>query len=208
MTTAAALIRYALVIAASAAAASLWAQTRQEDGLLLDARSWQEEVSAANPVPWPGDGWWRLVPQDKSIEVRQVRPGDRSVVPAEALYLRLPGGTLQQGPRRTYPYVQVLAQPNLGADYELALGTTRFSVRVDEAVKGMEYAIGYGGQTYTYVLGPAGAERTAVRAIADLDGDANPDFLVDVDHATYLLLSTRAYPGVNRPTAELWGPGC
>lgn len=207
-TTAAALFRFALVAAATAAAASIWAQTRQEDGFMLDAQAWQEEVTAAGPVPWPADGWWRLVPQDKAVEVRQVRPGDGAVVPADALYLRLPGATLKQGTRRGYPYLQVLQRPSLGADYELSLGATRFSLRVEEGVKGMEYAIGYGGQTYTYVLGPAGAESTGVRAIADLDGDSHPDFVIDVDAATYLLLSSRAQPGANRPVAELWGPGC
>ena len=68
----------------------------------------------------------------------------------------------------------------------------------------MEYAIGYGGQSYSYVLGPFDASATAVRLVADLDGDALPDFVVDVDAATYLLLSTRALPGPNLPTAELW----
>ena len=48
---------------------------------------------------------------------------------------------------------------------------------------------------------------TGVRAVADLDGDQQPDFLVEVDDATFLLLSTHARPGPNVPTAEMGG-GC
>ena len=68
--------------------------------------------------------------------------------------------------------------------------------------------IAYGGQTYTYTLAPFDATQTAVQAVADLDGDALPDFLIRVgDEATYLLLSSRARPGVNPPTLELWARG-
>jgi hypothetical protein len=205
--TARALVRFALVVAASAAAATLWAQNRPVEGYMLDARAWREEVSVPQPVPWPADGWWRLAPQDRAIEVRAVKPGDGGIVPADAFYLRLPGAALKPGARRAYPYMQVLHRPSLGADYELALGATRFSLRVENVVKGMQYTIGYGGQSYTYVLGPFDAQDTGVRAVADLDGDAQPDFLVDVHQATYLLLSSQARPGMNLPTAELWSSG-
>jgi len=40
--------------------------------------------------------------------------------------------------------------------------------------------------------------------VADLDGDSRPDFVIDVDGlASYLLLSTKAQPGLNLPTAEM-----
>jgi len=199
-----ALVRFALVVAASAAAAALWAQNRPAEGYMFDATTWRQETGTARPVPLPAQGWWRLAPQERAIEVRTVRPGDGSIVPADALYLHLPGAALKAGARRVYPYMQVLHEPTLGADYELALGSTRFSLRVENVAKGMEYTIGYGGHTYSYVLGPFDGARTGVRAIADLDGDAAPDFLIDVDHARYLLLSTQARPGYNLPSAELW----
>lgn len=206
--TARALRDFALVVAACAAAASVWAQTRPEQGLLLDAQTWQDEVVAANTGPWPGDGWYRLEPRDGAIDVRSVQTSEGGTVAADALYFRLPGVALKQGARATYRYPAVLEQPRLGQDYELTLRGTRFSLRVENGVKGMQYAIGYGGQAYTYVLGPFDATRTGVRAVADLDGDAQPDFLVDVDEATYLLLSTQARPGANLPTAELVAAGC
>lgn len=202
-----AFVRFALVAAACAAAATLWAQGGPVEAYMYDAASWRQETGTARAVPIPGDGWWRLAPQERAIEVRQVRPGDGGIVPADALYLRLPGAKLKSGARRLYPHMQVLHQPTLGADYELALGTTRFSLRVENVAKGMEYTIGYGGETYSYVLGPFDAAQTGVRSIADLDGDAAPDFLIAVDHARYLLLSTQARPGYNLPSAELWAAG-
>lgn len=205
--TARAVFRFALVAAACAAAATLWAQTRPAEGYMVDAHSWRQETGTARPVPIPTDGWWRLAPQDRVIEVRSVKPGDGGIVPADAIYLRLPGATLKQGARRVYPYMQVLHEPSLGADYELALGKAHFTLRVENVVKGMQYTIGYGGHEYTYVLGPFDAARTHVRSVADLDGDTQPDFLIDVDDARYLLLSTQARPGPNLPTAELWASG-
>ena len=198
-----------LVAAASLAAASIWASGVPEEAYLLDAEMWQEEVAAASNHHWPVDGWFRLVPQGRGIEVSAARPGQTAGAPAaDALYFRLPGTQLKAGLRNAYP-ATVLQQPRLGQDYELTFGPTRFSVRVESGVKGMQYAIGYGQQTYTYVLGPFDATKTSVKAVADLDGDALPDFLIDVgDEATYLLLSTKARPGANLPTAELWAKGC
>ena len=198
-----ALARFALVTAAAVAAASLWAQNRPEQGLLLDAQTWQEEVMTASTGAWPADGWYRLVPQEKGIEVRAVKPADRNVVPADALFFRMKGTRLQTGLRASYRHLEVLQTPRLGRDHELTLRGNRFSLRVEEVPAGVQYAVGYGGQTYTYVMGPQGAT-TSVRAVADIDGDSRPDFLVDVDEtATFLLLSTQAKPGPNLPTAEL-----
>ena len=143
------------------------------------------------------------MPRERTVDVRQVTPADRSLVPADALFLRLPGAALKQGTRPAYRYASGLPHPRLGQDYALTFGATQFNLRVDNGAKGMEYAIGYGGQTYSYVLGPFDAGDTSIRLIADLDGDALPDFVVDVDGASYLLLSTRAQPGSNLPTAEL-----
>ena len=201
--TLAAVAKFALVAAASAAAASLWAQVRPETGLLLDAQTWREEVVTASTGPWPEQGWFRLVPQDRAVDVRSVKPGDPDqAVAADALYFRLPGTELKQGRRAGYRYPERLQQPRMGVDHELMLGDTRFSLRAGYVDQGIEYAIGYGGETFRYVLGGAGADHTVVRAIADLDGDRQPDFVIDVDQGVYLLLSTRAQPGRNGPTGQ------
>jgi hypothetical protein len=206
--TARALARFALVTAAAITAASLWAQNRPEQGLLLDAQTWNEEVTTASTGPWPQDGWYRLVPQENGVEVRAVKPTDAATLAADALFFRLPGTPLVSGLRGSYRHLEVLRQMRLERDHELALGSMRFSLRVEEVDAGVQYAIGYGGRTYTYLLGPQGAQ-TSVLAIADLDGDRRPDFLVEVEgRATFLLLSTQAQPGANLPTAELPTDGC
>lgn len=211
-TTLRALRNFGLVALASAAAASIWATNLPEDAYLLDAAMWQEEVAAAgNDRAWPQDGWYRLVPQERTLHVQAVRPGadDGQAVAADALYFRLPGTALKQGTRPGYRHGAALASPRFGQDYELTFGADRFALRVEADVKGMHYTIGYGGQTYEYTLGPFDATSTSVKAVVDLDGDTRPDFLIGVgDDATFLLLSSRARPGANLPTAELWAKGC
>jgi hypothetical protein len=166
-------------------------------------------VATASTGPWPEDGWYRLVTTDQGVDVRVVKPSAHDgMVPAEALFFRLPGTTLKTGLRPSHRHLEVLQQPRLDRDHEMAVGSMRFSIRVEEAAGGVQYAIGYGGRTYTYLLGPQGAS-TSVRAVADLDGDSRPDFVVDVEgDTTFLLLSTGAQPGANLPTAELPAHGC
>ena len=201
----------AAVAAASLAAASIWATGLPEEGFLLDAQAWQEQVVDAAGSRWPADGWVRLLPREDAIEVQAVRPD--AVPPPEpqphALYARLPGSALQVGTHPLYRWLDRIAAPRAGTEYELSLGRTRFALQVDGGAAGVQYAIHHGGETYRYVLGPPEAEGTTLRAIADLDGDARPDFLVDVGgQALYLLLSSRARPGLNTPTAQLWMDGC
>ena len=196
-TTSRALARYALVAAAAAAAASLWAQNRPEQGLMLDAQTWSEEVAVASTGPWPADGWYRLVASDDGVEVRSVKPTDRGAVPQDALFFRLKGMTLKTGTRPSQSQLEILHRANAPTP------AGRFSLQVAEVDASVRYEIGYGGHSYTYVVGPAGAS-TSVRAVADIDGDGRPDFLVDVNGlATYLLLSSKAQPGLNLPTAEM-----
>lgn len=193
----------ALLAAAGLAAASLWAGSLQ-DGYIVESGTWQQEVQRAGAEPWPQDGWYRLVPQQRALEVRAVRPADVAAAPADALYLHLPGAPLPEGVRPTYFAPSALQVPELGQDYELTFKGQRFALRVEDVVKGMQYTIAYGGHTYSYVLGPFDASTTSVRLVADLDGDNLPDFLVQVDGAGYLLLSSRAVPGANLPAAELF----
>ena len=146
-----ALARFALVTAAAVAAASVWAQTRPEQGLLLDAQTWQEEVVTASTGPWPANGWYRLVPTAQGVEVVAVKPTDRQAVPADAMFFRLPGTTLKTGVRTSYRDMEVLRPPRMGRDHELSLGK-RFTLRVEEVDASVRYEIGYGPHTYTCLL--------------------------------------------------------
>ncbi|MBC5784019.1 hypothetical protein H8N03_13795 [Ramlibacter sp. USB13] len=203
LSTRSALVRFALVAAAAGAAASLWAQNRPEQGLLLDALTWQQEVVSGHSGPWPSTGWYRIAALEQDIDVRAVKPTERQAIPADALYFRLPGTTLKTGLRPGLMHLEMVRPRD-----DDAARPGRYTVRVEEVDASVRYQIGYAGHTYTYVVGPAGAS-TSVRAVADLDGDSRPDFLVDVEGlATYLLLSTRAQPGLNLPTAEMPADGC
>jgi hypothetical protein len=206
-----ALRQWGLLAAASAAAASVWAAGLPEEGYLLDARLWQEEVAAPHGSgSWPADGWFRLTPGAKSVDVRAVTPKEPAASEEGSLYFRLPGATLKQGTRIQYRHLAAIAEPRRGKQYELALGKTRFGFSYAAGDEGVRYDIAYGGAHYSYRFAGDAGSTTRVRSIADLDGDAQPDFLVDVDDQTYLLLSTQARPGLNLPTAELWAAhdGC
>ena len=201
-----------LLAAAAGAAASISAAGLPEEGYLLDAQMWRDEVAVnSSSGLWPADGWYRLRLTDKAVDVRAVKPGqqlDAAADTDDAMYLRLPGTTLKQGARNTYRNASAIAQPTLGKQYELTLGKTRFGFSVESGAKGMRYDIAYGGETYSYQLGAFDATETRVQAVADLDGDTRPDFLIDVGDQTFLLLSTQARPGFNPPTVELWAKGC
>jgi len=196
-TTPRALARFALVAAAAAAAASLWAHNRPEQGLLLDAQTWREEVTTAQTGPWPTDGWYRLVASDQGVDVRRVKPADRGTVPADAMFFRMKGTTLKTGMHPSQRQLEILHRdlaPRMA---------NRFSLQVAEVDASVRYDISYGGHSYTYVMGPRGTS-TSVRGVADIDGDGRPDFVVDVEGlATYVLLSSKAQPGFNLPTAEM-----
>jgi hypothetical protein len=211
-TTLRALRDLGLVAAAAGAAASIWAAGLPEEGYLLDAPMWREEVALnATSGLWPTDGWYRLRLEDKAVDVRAVKPSqplDAQADTDDALYFRMPGTALKQGARAMYRNAAAIAQPKLGKQYELTLGKTRFGFSVESGAKGMRYDIAYGGETYSYQLGAFDATETRIKAVADLDGDARPDFLIDVGDQTFLLLSTQARPGFNAPTAELWAKGC
>lgn len=137
----------------------------------------------------------------------------------EVLYVRVPGVALRTGEVPSYRFNRGSLRPKLDYRYELKLGETPFAMTVNNGLKtekgtpygGAHYQIEYDGQTYTYLLGEYGWSST-VRTVADLDGDGKPDFIISVDgnnsSTEFLLLSSQAQPGRNRPTAVLTAAGC
>ena len=198
---------FGLLCAASLAAASIWASGIDEEGYMLDAVTWHTQVDGPRASDWPTDGWYRLVLKERTVEVRATSklPGNE-LEPANSLYVRVPGTELKEGARPKYRSLGAIPHPKVGKQYELALGKTRFSLLVEapqDARGGAQYIISYGGGSYSYHLGQ-GQVQSQLDLVADLDGDAQPDFLVQVGDERFLLLSTRAKPGANRPAAELW----
>jgi hypothetical protein len=143
-------------------------------------------------------------------------------VDMQSLYVRVPGAKLTQGTFKTYLFKNGTAQlaPILDHRYELALDGKAFTFRVQNGLRGKNgepygggahYFIEYDGQRYEYSLEGFGWD-SRIQAIADLDGDGKPDFLINVGGSNsgheFVLLSSVAKPGRNAPTASLSSMGC
>ena len=148
---------------------------------------------------------------------------DASAPPAEnVVYARFPGARLRTGEIPLYRFKNGTAQlsPKLDYRYALRLGDQAFAFTVSNGLKGhsgasygegARYSIEYDGQTFDYNLPEYGWD-SRVSAIADIDGDGKPDFLISVGGNNsgheYLLLSSLARPGRNPPSAALHSVGC
>ena len=136
-------------------------------------------------------------------------------------YIRVPGVTLAQGLAPTVRFSHTVLRPLLDHSYALSLGEQAFTLSVQNGQRspagvaygqGAQYTVSYERnghlETYSYPLGHYGnfdAHSTVIQAVADLDGDGLPDFIVQADGGAqeFLLLSTQAKPGRNAPTAVL-----
>ena len=142
--------------------------------------------------------------------------------PLNQLYLRVPGTTLKAGMVTSYRFKNGTSSlmPKLDYRYELTLGKQAFAFTVQNGLRGKsgavygngaQYTIEYDGQKFEYSLGEYGWDSRIV-AIADLDGDGKPDFVIHVggSNSGYdaVLLSSVAKPGKNPATATLMATGC
>jgi len=197
-----ALPAFGLAAAGALLAASAMACGETQQGFMFDESLWRQGVVAAGDE-WKDEDWYQVVVDRDAVRVRAAQPREEDA-PAggETLYVNIPGTRLVEGVRVNHLFTGGL-RPEVGARYALALGRTEFAFTVKSDVIGTQYVIEYGGATYNYVLGlPAAA--TVLHAVADLDGDRNPDFLVEVGEQVFLLLSTHAEPGPNLPSAQYW----
>ena len=111
-------------------------------------------------------------------------------------------------------------RPKLDFRYELMFAGRPVSFTIQNGLRGKDgapygdgaqYTIEYDNQKYEYSLGEFGWD-SSITAIADLDGDGKPDFIISVggnnSGLEAILLSSTARPGKNVPTASLRSTGC
>lgn len=199
----------ALATAACVAAGAWAAGLPSEEGLMLDTTLFRDEVAGAPAGHWPTDGWYRVALGEKAVSVRAVAVGKPGADDEDAWYVRIPGTALKAGARPLYRMTPAVAQPRIGREYQMMLGRTPFAFTVDASDGALAYTVRYEGGEAIWRIGLPDTPTTIV-AIADLDGDGRPDFVVDAGEQTFLLLSSTAKPGVNAPAAELWAAhgGC
>ena len=145
-----------------------------------------------------------------------------SVEPSNDIFVRVPGAKWVTGSAQTYRFKNGtgVLRPKLDNRYELVWAGQPFAFTVQNGLRdrngraygdGAQYTIEYDGNKYEYSLGEFGWD-SQIMAIADLDGDGKPDFIITVggNNSGYeaILLSSRAKPGKNPPTASLRAIGC
>ena len=146
---------------------------------------------------------------------------ETSSSPRSDLYLRVEGTALAERAAPAYVFRNgtTALRPELDRRYQLQLGDKPFAFTVHNGARtatgtpygGAHYVIEVDGEAREYLLGEFGWDST-IEAIADLDGDGKPDFIVRVagNNSDYeaVLLSSRAKPGRNPATASLVAVGC
>ncbi|MBC5765089.1 hypothetical protein [Ramlibacter albus] len=194
---------FSLAASGAVLAASAWAAGAAPEGLMLDARLWREEIVAANEEGIE-EGWYEIAVTADAVRVRAVaKPRANEPVRQDAMFLHRPGAALVEGVRINHGFPTEEFRPVVGHRYQRTLGRTEYSFKVWSNAVGTAYVISYDGSDHEYLLGlPAAA--TKVLAVADLDGDRKPDFVVDVGGEIFLLLSSDAKAGLNLPSAQLW----
>jgi hypothetical protein len=195
---------FGLAATGAVLAASAWAAGAAPEGaLMFDARLFREEIVATGDDT-AEEGWYEIAVTGDAVNVRAVaQPRSSEPVRQDAMYLHMPGAALTEGVRVNHGFTKEEFRPVVGREYRRTLGRTDYSFRVTSDAVGTSYVIQYAGEKHEYLLGlPAAA--TKVHAIADLDGDRKPDFVVEVGGDIFLLLSGQAKAGLNLPTAQLW----
>ena len=132
----------------------------------------------------------------------------------QLFYLNLPRIALREGPLTEVPLRRRALVPVNGRAYALTLGTTPFTLTVNNGLKGRSgahYVIELAGEKHEYLLDGFGWD-SEVQYAGDLDRDGKPDFIVYVNGNNsgtwYVLLSSQAKSGLNAPVAQLTATGC
>ena len=116
----------------------------------------------------------------------------------QLFYLNLPRIALREGPLTEVPLRRRALVPVNGRAYALTLGTTPFTLTVNNGLKGRagaHYVIELAGEKHEYLLDGFGWD-SEIQYAGDLDRDGKPDFIVYVNGNNsgtwYVLLSSQA----------------
>lgn len=224
------LIRCSLL--AAACAATTLAHAAATPNLLLVPGDYEEEMGAMEPAlpldDMPESGWLMLEkhPRGATLSSAPLRRAglaqrlremsDASSGEATQRYLiRVPAAALAEGPVQEVELKRRALIPQLDHMYFLSLGDKPFTLTAHNGYKGRDgahYVIETGeNQRYEYLLPGFGWEHE-IRFAGDMDRDGKPDFVIYVSGsnsgAWYLLLSSQARPGMNKPTATIAHGGC
>jgi Ca-activated chloride channel family protein len=128
-------------------------------------------------------------------------------------WLRVPDIALAEGQVSEAAPGRKALVPKLGHRYALTLDERAFALTARNGRGGRDgalYTIEVDGASYDYLMPGEGFQHEIVFA-GDIDRDTRPDFIVYVSAksagAYHLLLSSKARPGLNAPTAALWHTG-
>jgi hypothetical protein len=190
--------------------ASSWYRVTQKAGAL-------EVQAVATPATGLPDFLSEIAMQVVDPEARVYARPEAQAEAIDTRYIRLPGVKLAEGRLPLVQFSNGVLRPRLDHTYALSLGDTTFTLTVQDGLRnkagvaygqGAQYTVATMGESYVYQLGAYGnsnGQDTVVQAVADLDGDGKPDFIVLTDGGTheFLLLSSQAKPGRNAPAAVL-----
>ncbi len=164
----------------------------------------------------------QMEPAAESISSGAPSSETESAALTNYLYLRVPNVRITSGTSMAYRFNNGTSglKPILDHRYELQLGQKAFAFTVRNGLRnsqgvaygeGAHYTIEYDGHKYEYDLGGFGWDSNVV-AIADIDGDGKPDFVISGSGSNSgydaVILSSIAKPGKNSPSASLGWLGC
>ncbi|MFC5500279.1 hypothetical protein ACFPOE_22240 [Caenimonas terrae] len=162
-------------------------------------------VDAVDLAGLPAGGWYRVTSKEGALQVQAVeapvsRPGEEEAEAIDTRYIRVPGARIAEGRLPALDFGGGLFAPRPDHAYQLELNGRRFTLSVGQ---GPVYTVGLGEDSYGFRLPAGPASDSEVLAVADLDSDGKPDFIVRVDGQEVLLLSSLTQPGLNPPAAVL-----
>jgi hypothetical protein len=191
-----------------------------DTGLML--RPGLEMEVAVDPASLPADGWYRVTQKDGALQVLAVgtpapASGEAEAEEIDTRYIRVPGARIAEGRLPTVAFSRGVLTPRIDHAYSLTLDGTPFTLTVQDGLRnkdgvayghGAVYTVRAGDDSYSFHLEGGSAWDSVVLAVADLDSDGQPDFIVSIGNEEVLLLSSRTRPGLNPPAAVLAFQGC